>query len=439
MNILSKSSCIGFILLSLISSPIAYAEIVTAAIGSVTTSMAISQIFSQLDSVINKARDTGDYVTMRAAMEAKDAIQAWKDANMQLMDKAFSELNQQQQLMFNNARQFQSKTNEDVNEQLRLIQDITNQANQLVIDIPGNDRTFITTFSPRVKPPMTMSSITFHVKGVNLDKGNPTLEIKNGNVSRMLIGPMEVQYTVDDKSLPNEETKLSTVPLTIKYTTPLDGFWNHVFGKRQTVTRQLPLIMLPSKIGQFSYLVETKSQNKIIQTFTSQAQSFSGSNTNDRKIAKPPGGWQWDWEQGIGAFSQIQRDGQAGSCNGILANESNSFGITHSAHLDQIKQVYFDGIIPKVIYGDGWQNCAVTGPIFQMVSETKILPTQTGDLLWTEDLRLPIPQDTISITLQVITFDGRKRIFNGAGHDKFFDVIQSSNELIISPHQPTDL
>ena len=432
MNNIFRSSYIGFILLSLLSSPITHSGVATAAIGNITTSMAISQVFSELDSLIDKARDAGDYLTMRAAMEAKDAIQAWKEANMQLMDKAFSDLNQQQQRMFNNARQLEARTNMDIDEQLKVMQDITTQANQLVVDIPGNDRTFITNFSPRVKPPKAMSSITLRIKGVNLDKGNPTLEIKGGNASRMLIGPMEVQYKIDNKIIPNEKSKLSTVPLTIKYTTPLDGYWNRLFGKREIVTRQLPIITLPDKLGEFSYVVETQSQKKEIQIWKSQSQMFEAKDKNVTRIAKPLAGWEWDWNQGVKEFSQVSEGGEAGSCNGVLENESNSFGIAHSAHLDTINV-----FLKK--YGPGWQRCYVKGPIFRMISETKTSAPQTGELEWTTDLRLPIPQNAVSITLEVTTFDGRKRIFNDTGSDKFFDVIRSSKEIIIHPHQPSDL
>ena len=48
-------------------------------IGSVSTGMVTSQISDSLNDLINNARDAGDYLTIRAAVEAKGAIELWKD------------------------------------------------------------------------------------------------------------------------------------------------------------------------------------------------------------------------------------------------------------------------------------------------------------------------------------------------------------------------
>lgn len=92
MNNMFKASRVGLVIITLLSPTITHTEVVTAAIGSLSVKMTIEKIFSELDSIINKARETADYSMMRAAMETKDAIQAWKGANMQLMDTAFSNL-----------------------------------------------------------------------------------------------------------------------------------------------------------------------------------------------------------------------------------------------------------------------------------------------------------------------------------------------------------
>lgn len=426
-----KASRVGLVIITLLSPTITHTEVVTAAIGSLSVKMTIEKIFSELDSIINKARETADYSMMRAAMETKDAIQAWKGANMQLMDTAFSNLDKQQQQIFNNARQIEYRTAVDVEKQLKLAQDITNQVNQSIASIPGNDRTFITNFEPRVILPITKSPITLRIKGVNLDKGNPTLELKGKSAPRMLIGPMEVQYKIDEKALPGVPLNLGTIPLMIKYTEPKDGFLNRLTGKRETVTRELPLITLPTQIGQFSYNVVTTSEKKEIKIWTSQLQLFEGRNTTIRKVVPPLEGWQWDWEQGVKAFKQVSGRGEAGHCNGIIESNSNRFSITHTARVNRIWSTRQ--------YGDGWQYCSLNGPIFKMIKETKIFATQTGVIEWTQDVRLPIPPDTTSITLEVTTFDGRKRIFTDSGADKYFDILRSENQIIIHPIRPFDL
>lgn len=117
--------------LALTAMPAAHAQ-VAAAVGGLTTSATISQIFSGLDQLISSAQDAGDYLTMRAAIEAKGVIETWKEANKELLDKAFSELSETQRQTFNNARQLTERANQDVANRLETTQLLVNQANQLV-------------------------------------------------------------------------------------------------------------------------------------------------------------------------------------------------------------------------------------------------------------------------------------------------------------------
>lgn len=420
---------------ALLVAPAAHA-VVEQAVGGITTGVAISQISSALDDTIKSARDAGDYLTMRAAMEAKGAIEAWKEANKELLDKAFSSLNESQQRMFNNARQLTEQINDDVANRLETGQQLVNQANQIVESIPlATKNTYVTRYSPRVRPAQVASTVRVRVNGVNLDKGDPQVILEQGSVSRSIIGPLEVQFTVPASALPSQPDKLSVVPLKLSYSTPKDGYLNRLFGRRETVERELPVVTLPTNIGRYSLSVVTKEERKEVQSFTSQQQKFRGRNTNDQKVAKPPEGWRWDWSQGVGAFKQVGGGGEAGSCNGVMANESSPDGITHSAHLDEIKQVSF----PRIVWGPGWQNCAVVGPIYRMTTMAVTQPYQTGTLSWTEDQRFALPANTLAIELAVTTFDGRKRVFSGSGFDKFFLVDRGTSELILKPKQPDDI
>lgn len=432
MNTLVYSH-IGMAVTLCVASP-AYA-VVEQVVGGVTTAATISQIFSGLDAMIDKSRDAGDYLTMRAATEAKGAIEAWKLANKELLDKAFTELNQTQQAMFNNARQLTDNINADFENRLETGQQLVNQANQIVESIPlATKNTYVTRYTPRVKPAQSTSTVRLRLSGVNLDKGDPRIGLDQGEASRSVIGPMEVQFTIPASALPGMADQLSVVPLKLTYSTPKDGYLNRLFGRRETVERELPIVTLPTNVGSYNLSVVTKEERKEVKTYTSQQQRFKGKNTNDQKMAKPPEGWRWDWSQGVGAFRQVGGGGEAGGCNGVMANESSPDGITHSAHLDEIKKI---GI--PTVFGPGWQNCAVVGPIYRMSTMAVTQPQHSGMLNWTDDQRYPLPANTLAIEMTVSTFDGRKRVFSGTGSDKFFEINQSASELIIRPKQPQDL
>jgi len=405
----------------------------------ITAGVAANQVMSQLDGLIGSAQDAGDYLAVRAAMEAKGVIETWKEANKDLLDKAFSELDNQQQQVFNNARQLAAQANADVDNRLKHTEAIVTQANQLISTLPLNKDTYVLQFTPRVIPSQAASTFTVRVKGVNLDAAEPVMTVADTKADRMIIGPTEVHYTLPLSQFPRDANKLAVVPLTLTYNRLKDGFWNRLVGSREVVERQIPVVALPTNIGSYNYVAVVETEEKQTQQFTSQPQLFEGRNTNKQDVAKPPQDWQWDLAQGVGAFSQSGHGGHAGSCNGILINESTKDGITHRAHLDEQRRVRMTWRGPRVTYGAGRQNCAVTGPIFKMVKVQKTIPVTTGVVAWTEDLRLPIPAGLKSHSLEVTTFDGRKRVFTGTGNDKFFDVLQSTSQLVIQPRQPTDI
>ncbi|WP_339277481.1 hypothetical protein [Enterobacter asburiae] len=435
MSINNKVCYLGVVICYMaFTNPVAIA-VPAQIIGSASTGMVISQVSDSLNDLINKARDAGDYLTIRAAVEAKGAIELWKDSNKELLNIAFSKLDESQRNTINNFRQLTENISHDTDNKLENVQKILDQSNQIVESLPTTHNTYITGFSPRVKPAQSNSSIILRVRGVNLDKSNPVLSLGGHNANRMLIGPTEIQYTIPVNALKGDDDKISVIPLQITYTTLKVGFWNKAFNNRESMVRQLPIVLLPVNIGRYNFIVETKSENKVIKLSESQPQLFRGTNTDDVKIARPPEGWRWDWSQGLNAFKQKGSGGEAGHCNGIRANESTPDGITHTAHLDRISEFH----LTRWVYGPGWQSCSVVGPIYQMASTTTTNPTESGVISWTDDVKLNLPKDTDSLSLEITTFDGRKRLFSDSGADKFFDVIRGKNEIIIRPRQPTDL
>ncbi|HHF9125718.1 TPA: hypothetical protein ACPT5X_005470 [Klebsiella pneumoniae] len=91
-------------------------------IGSVSTGMVTSQIYDSLNDLINNARDAGDYLTIRAAVEAKGAIELWKDSNKELLNVAFSKLDESQRNTINNFRQLTESIGHDTDKKLDNIQ-----------------------------------------------------------------------------------------------------------------------------------------------------------------------------------------------------------------------------------------------------------------------------------------------------------------------------
>ncbi|MCV5977383.1 hypothetical protein OFO29_34115, partial [Escherichia coli] len=90
---------------------------------------------------------------------------------------------------------------------------------------------------------------------------NPVLSLGEHDAQRMLIGPTEIQYTIPINALKGDVDKITVIPLQITYTTLKDGFWNKAFNNRESMSRQLPIVLLPVNMAKYNFIVEVKSEN----------------------------------------------------------------------------------------------------------------------------------------------------------------------------------
>lgn len=398
---------------------------------SAATGAVIQQIFADLTSMINKARDDGDYLLARAGVEAKDALDAWQKANGALLDKAFSELDKASRDNIARAHQLVSAANSGTADRLETIQQVTENANQIVESIPlGGKQTYVLRFSPRIKPPQAKESFTLRIRGVNLDKGNPNLHLGNGLAKRDLTGPLEAQFTIPANNVPSEDSKLLVHSFKLDYTTPSESWLGRLFGWRDDVSRELPVVALPRVLGSYQLTGTIKVEKRIEEPFVRDLGQFKAKNSRQYRVAHPKDGWRWDLTK---PFSIQQGHGEAGRCEGVDMNGSSENGVNFYAHLDKIQNIKY----PKGT--DGYVNCALAGIIYRIEVSTDALQEQKGDLTWISDVQISTPANLDAVALKVNTFDGRERIISGTGTDIFFDVRKEPTSLVITPKVPQDI
>jgi hypothetical protein len=403
-------------------------------VSSATTAITLKQLFSSLDSLINKARDDGDYLLARAGAQAKDALDTWQKANGALLDKAFSELDAASRENFARANQLINSANSGVANRLETAQQITENANQIVESIPlSGNQTYILRFQPRILPPNATDNFTLRLRGVNLDKGNPKLKLSNGEASRSLVGPLEVQYTIPISEIPRNPSKIEVRTFDVSYTTPSDSWIQRVFGKRNEVKREVPVISLPTTLASYELTGVRRFENREERTFYRYVGEFRGRNTTIRRVAIPINsepGWKWDLEK---PFDIIQGHGEAGRCHDApLMNESSENGVTISARVDEIRNIEYP------LGTDGYVNCTLCGTVYRIVSATENI-SATGEVSWNGDKTIPLPPGTESFVLKVKSFDNRERVYTSTGSDKFYNIRRDQNAIIISPVVPEDM
>lgn len=415
------------------SFPIATHAVITEIAGSATTGVVLKQLFSDLTTMINKARDDGDYLLARAGVEAKDALDVWQRANSSLLEKAFSELDNASRENFARAHQLISSANTGIANRLETAQQIMENANQIVESIPlGSNQAYVLRFSPRIRPPQASEKFTVRIRGVNLDKADPRLQLTDSIAERNQPGPLEAQFSVPVTELPQDATKMQVRSFKLTYSTPSDNWFARLFGVRNEVSRELPIISLPATLATYQVTATRRFDRKETMRVVEDIGSFRGRNTEVRKVARPREGWQWDVTD-RGAFTVHQGLGEAAGCNGIDWNASSANGITIVAHTNEIKNSRYP------LGADAFVHCRPEGPWYRMVQTTETLLPESGSLSWKSDKEIPLPPDTVSLRLVIKTFDGREKVFTGTGTDYFLDVRREPGTIIVTPKVPEDI
>lgn len=399
--------------------------------GSAATGVVLKQLFADLTTMINKARDDGDYLLARAGVEAKNAMDAWQQANSSLLDKAFSELDKASRENFARAHQLVAAANSGAANRLETVQQITENANQIIESVPlGGRQTYVLRFSPRIQPPQAKESFAVRIRGVNLDKGNPNLHLSNGIAKRDQPGPLEAQFTIPSTEMQRDPYKIQVHSFKLTYSTPSDSWFLSLFGKRNDVTREIPIVSLPENMASYEVVATRKFEKRVEKAFTRDLGQFKAKNSRQYKVASPDNGWKWDLSKPL---VKQQGSGEAGRCEGVDMNQSSENGISFFAHLDEIKNSTYPFGAP------GYVNCALAGTVYRMEPVTETTPSQNGTLSWIADKQITLPPNVDSLTLKVKTFDGRERVFTGTGSDQFFDVRREPQALVVTPKVPEDI
>jgi IPT/TIG domain len=395
-----------------------------------TAGVVADRLLGEVNNTINNAVAQGDYLMARAGVQAKDAIDAWKVANTDLLDKAFNSLQATQRDTFLKAHALLTKTDASLKERMETAQQITESAANIIESLPivGKDRTFATRYGPRIIP--GGEEVILTVRGVNFDDANPHLMFDDKPAKRTSLTQNEVQFQAPKEFGQNTSNKLIRASLKFSYSVPAAAWYSRLIGGKNVVEREFSLIVLPEKFATYSYASKSKVLERESKEFTADLGQFKGRNTRIYKIANPPSGYKWDLSK---PYTKNQGHGEAGRCEGFDTNASTENGISLFARVDEIKDgSSLWGISRK----DGYVSCTVSGTVYRIVEKEIENPPLTGELEWGTAVPIKKPAGTISQTLTVKLFNGATEIAVGDGRGQFFETTDAKDILLLSPLPP---
>jgi hypothetical protein len=399
----------------------------------VAVSVLLDQLFKGIDDTINKARDTGDYLLMRAGVQAKDALLNWKQVNSDLMDKAFSDLKGAQRDIFLNANAFVDNANADVKARIADAQKTVDAGDQLVNSLPTAGYTYVSRYGPQVILPPEKGeddNLVISVTGVNLADASPVLTLNGKGAKLISQTQIEARFELPTSALQAEQAKMTTNSGEISYKTKSRSWIKWIFGFRDEQRKPIAVVVLPVTLGSIkgTYAVARTSREE--KEFTRALGQFKGSNETVAKIATPEEGWLWDVTKPL---KSIQGQGESAHCDGVDLNQSSANGLRYTARADRIGRsfTYPNG-------APGYVDCSVKGTLYRMVPAEDPFTIDAQDVGWT-DITIPLKENAKSISVTVSTFDKRSRDFAGSGADKLFSITTTDKGLIIHPRLPEDL
>ncbi|MBL8452573.1 MAG: hypothetical protein JNK97_07485 [Zoogloea sp.] len=402
------------------------ADVVSSVSASATTSLVIDKIRDTASDLINQGTEKGDYLLARAGIEARIAIENFALANNKFLDKAFGELDKASQDSFAKIDAAMQQAKSGAITAAEATRKITESGEQIgvILDLQGH-RSYVTRYFPSVAYPGKKSSYLITVRGVNLDEANATLKAQSTDLKPNITGKQELVFELPPTLFGYKETESQVSRLKLNYQSIKPGFFNRLLGLKENISRDIIFLVLPNTMGSFGYTT-TLSSTKRTTDPRDYWHEFQGRNDDHRLAIAPPPGWKID----VGTLNHQQGDGKAGDCNGYDPNGKSEFGVVYMAHTGE----YFRDLSKK----PGYVKCRL---IYSLYKDDPIEiggPTGDGNISWTSDTTIPIPENMKSFALNVTTFDGIKRTYGSSGDGKFYQIIKEANRYVIRPQIPLD-
>ena len=406
----------------------------------VTTMVALDQIKEGLNDAVSSSLDRADYSLAKAAIEALGIIDAWEEANENLLNTAFDRLDQTSIDLFSNMSSLIQQFDSTAGGNLETARQITENANQISESIIGSEkRSFILRYSPMVINPSVSDSVLVRIRGVNLDKADPVVTLPNNKViTPTIVGPQEANFWIPLSSLNSVDNETEIHEIKIKHLTR-DGTRFLFFPKYKDVNRTILISTLPSEVGTYTLNATRSYEREERRVHLTNMGKFEATNKTIEKMAKPPSGYRWDLRKGLDArpeFSIVSTGkGEKGRCKAIVWNGSNEHGIKGSARLDKIKQIKDFSIRWK----SGYKHCGIQGPIYRHVPATSEIDEISGSLNWNQDMVIKLPKDVSKFTLVVKLYTGEERVITNTYSDNLLSVTKDSDNIIIRNKVPANI
>lgn len=397
---------------------------------SALTGTLIDELFGRIQGLIDDATNKGDYLLVRAGIEARIALENFKLVNAELLDKAFSSLDKASRDNFARINSTVQEARAGTIEAVTAAQRIADTGQQIaVIMDPNGHRSFLIRYVPTVVSPTAASPIRVMVRGVNLDEANATIEGK-ATYSPKTVTKQELLFELPIAEMNVSPDRVVLTTFQFKYTSVKPGWWNRTLGKKENISRPISFALMPQVLGRLNYTTSVGGSRRITERRDYALDQFRGVDADQDRAIAPPPGWKFD----LGSFSHVQGRGEGNSyCVGFLPENRTEFGVVFRAHVGRIRSARNPG------GAAGYVNCNVGYTLYRDEPIDVAGPGGSGVLDWSADQPFPLPPNLRATSITILLFDGTQQIHSNDVSTKYYTLSMEPTRFLFKPKVPTDL
>jgi len=412
-------------------------QLAAAAASGITTTVFFDQLYKFAQQTIADARNAGDFLAIRGAGQALLVLDQFKLVYEKEMDLTLDKIDRTAFEQLSRVQSGLDTLRQDFKSAKTIFSDFKAVSLELAGKIdPQSNRTFITSYTPKVLLPRTAKPYTIRVTGVALDDSN--LHLLNGKdkVPAKIVDHNNAEITLPNDLVENATNASKTLDFTIEYETVGSGWISRVFGRKKTVRGSLTVATLPAQLGTFSYTSRVTTSHRTEQVQGSPANpiwlpQFKGVNDDIPQAIQATPGWKID----LSTLKYTQGNGEGNSfCIGIQATEKNELAPAFYAHVGRIN-AGFNAAKP------GYVNCGVWYTEYMIDNNFVVDGPQSGPsgLSWNE-VAVNKPGHLVDLTITIKTFeDTVPRSFTASdGSNNLYAIRYEPSRVVITPKVPDD-
>jgi hypothetical protein len=397
------------------------------------TDFFLGGVEKKADRVIDHAEAAGQPVVVAFGREMKDAIEAWKLANRDLLDTAFDRLNDSDRRLFLNINATLDRLENDKAVALQEMSALSSQWGAMVKGLRLNPSVDVSFYQPRVVVPTGVDVIPLDIVDTRISTSNPILTQDNHPILSRTVSDNEIVGRVEPCAIVFDQNEPTYVDFHLTYEQRTAGLVGTATEKN---SRDLTILVLPQIMATVEVVPEVP--NTTLYERAVRGPFVIGGHGKDSEgishvVAVPPDLEAQKWELDSDAMINSPHwddnggDGDGGSyCIGPMRASFTKLGFNFTYHYSHRANQ------------DAYQKCRVWVPIRRPLGDTENADPILRTLTWTDDSEVTLPPKAITYTIRVRTYNGVSYVLLPNDPDKYqlFEIHRDHNKLVFHPVAP---